>query len=107
MRIKGNIPQNKPTHNYGIASWRYFKDGRVVVQKWPRRRPGVLPQRQQEQIAIWDMSQEFLKDPDPYEYSLAMSMTKGTAFYTRDVLTMTMYGNFVSWPQWGWREREE
>lgn len=106
MKIVYPIPQNKPTKSYDRLSFRYFKDGRLVVQKWPRRRPGVLPQGQQEAVAIWDMSQEFLKDPEPGEYALAMYLTRGTAFYTRDILTMAMYGNFVSWPGWGWRERE-
>lgn len=106
MKIVGTPPQLKPSHFYDQLSWRYFKDGRVVVQKWPRRRRGVLPAITQEQVAIWDMSQEFIKLPDPAEYALALDMTKNTAFYARDILTMAMYGNFVAWPGWGWAERE-
>ena len=103
MRIKNSPPQLDPTHSRGVLVWRYHADGRVTVQKWPRRRPGLLPQVTQDQVAVWDMAQEFVKTPNPYDYALALRDTEGTAFYARDILISAMYGNYVSWPGYGWR----
>lgn len=103
MKIKNYPANTKPTHSRGLLVFHHLKDGRVVVQKWPRRRPGILPPKTQQQVALWDMAQEFVRFPEPAEYSIALDLTDGTAFYARDMLISSMYGNWVSWPGWGWR----
>lgn len=104
MKIKGTPPQaGYLTHSWERVSWRYLSHGRIVVAKWPRRRPGPLPQVTQDQVAAWDQTQEFVKWPEPSEYAAALRASSGTAFYARDQLIMAMYGNLISWPGWGWR----
>lgn len=73
----------------------------VVVQKWPKKRPGALPPITQQQTRTWDDAQSYVRWPEPSEFNIAMTAVAGTAFYTRDILIMAMYGHYISWPGWG------
>lgn len=107
MRIFGkidNLPNTgKPGRFNRHAVWHYMADGRVVAQKWPRRRPRAeLNPTTAAQVARWDMAQEWVKIPLPSELAIASERTMATAFYTRDLLVSSMYGNTIAWPGHGW-----
>jgi hypothetical protein len=101
MNIKGNPPLMPPKHFLGKIAIHYRKDGKIVFQKWPRRRGEPKNPKTIAQVALWDMAQEFVKRPEPSEYQTALIETKGTAFYARDILITAMYGNYISFPGWG------
>lgn len=98
MKIVGTPPQTIPTHSRGKVVWHYRRDGTVVVQKWPRRRPGPLPRVTQEQVVVWDAVQAWLPYMPGIEVARANLLTDGTAFYTRDMLIMASYGHHFSYP---------
>src|SRR6266849_2403907 len=98
MLIRGNLPLGMMSRSRGVVVYRFFKDGRIVAAKWPRRRPGRLPMVTQHQVAIWDMVMEFIKQPAPREFANAIVLTHNTAFYTRDLLIMGCYGHSLGWP---------
>lgn len=102
MVVKGALPRQMLTHSRGIISYRTMADGRVIAQKWPRRRRGPLPMVTQQQVALWDMVQEMVKRPLASDFVTAVEDTGGTAFYPRDVLIMACYGNYLAWPGAGW-----
>jgi hypothetical protein len=101
MIIPGNPPQLRPNHFVGHLQVCYLKDGRVVIKKWPRARGEPKSPVTIAQVAVWDMAQNMVKRPEPSEYSIALQETKGTAFYARDILICAMYGNYISFPGWG------
>jgi hypothetical protein len=101
MVITGTPPQIKPTHFVGKVQVCYLSDGRVVFKAWPRSRGEPKSQTTIDQVAIWDMAQQFVKTPDATEYAIALQQSKGTAFYARDILICAMYGNYISFPGWG------
>lgn len=101
MKIKGEPPTQKMPRSRGVLSIRYLSHNRVVFAKWPRRRPGTLPQITQQQVITWDSVQEMIRWPEPSEYAQALEETTGTAFYARDILIMAMYGHYLSWPGYG------
>lgn len=101
MNIKGNPPTMPPKHFDGKISVQYLSHGRVVYKKWPRKRGEPKNPTTIAQVALWDMAQEFVKVPEPSEYQIALTETKGTAFYSRDILISAMYGNYISFPGWG------
>lgn len=92
------------TRTQGVVSVRYLKDGRVVMQKWPRRRGVPKSQVTRDQVAVWDLALELTRRAIPEEFNQAYEWSGGTAFYPRDILLSAAYGNYVGWPGRGWRE---
>lgn len=113
MKIKGSIPRALMTkskgqivvkvkgHLKGQLLGQTARDQTMVVQKWPRKRTGKVPPITAQQQTTWDQVQADIKFPDPGEFQLAIDATQGTAFYTRDILILAMYGHYLSWPGWG------
>lgn len=104
-KVRGVPPTTAPARLGTMLSFRYTADGRVFAQKWPRKRPNAEDNPvTAAQVARWDMAQEWVKAPLASEYQIASDRTLNTAFYVRDLLISSMYGNSISWPGWGWKE---
>ena len=101
MVIKGTPPQLFITHSRGVLAFYHYRDGRVSVRKWPRRRGDNLPAVTQQQVVTWDAVQAFLPLIASAEHARAYRLTDGTAFYARDMLIMAAYGHHFSWPGHG------
>ena len=101
MVIKGNKPQLVPTHSRGQFVWYFYKDGRVSVRPWPRKRGNNISEVTKRQVVVWDAVQVWLPRIAPSEHARAYRLTGGTAFYARDMLIMAAYGHHFSWPGHG------
>lgn len=103
MKIKGTPPSAFPSRLAGTISVHYLSHGRVAFHKWPRKRGEPKHPVTRAQVALWDMVLELVKATIASELSQALTHTKGTAFYAKDILISAAYGNYVSWPGWGWK----
>lgn len=104
MKIRNTPPRpGLPTRFKDRIVFRYDPRFGQIAQSWPRKQSGGRPRGDPAKVALWDMAVDWVKSPEPSEYIQALEDTKGTAFYARDILISAIYGNFVSWPGWGWR----
>lgn len=101
MNIPGSPPLTRIEGLRGHISVCYRRDGRVILKKWPKKRGEPKHPATVAQVAIWDMVLEMVKHANGKEFAIALSETDGTAFYAKDILISAAYGNYISWPGWG------
>lgn len=101
MKIVGEVPVSIMPRSQRVVSVRYTAKWGPVWAKWPRGRKDPLPAITQQQVATWDWVIDRLFYTEPSEVAIAETLSKGTAFYARDMRIMAMYGHYISWHGWG------
>lgn len=66
--------------------------GRVIAQKWPKKRGPARSQAQQAWQDQFSLLAQLSKQPNPTQFDRATELAAGTGWYYRDVLEVAMSG---------------
>jgi len=94
VKLNGPVNRAQAQAYKGVLAVRKTRWG-YVAQAWPRKRGPPKSPAQADQVAAFKQAIEWAKNPDPYDYALAVEGAKGSGMYPRDILERAMFGQLV------------